>query len=543
MKKTITLILFFLSWNVISSQTFEIVSTKLLLDYGEHSIRCGTDHVDFTQLGGYLTHDETINYYDSFVSQSTGETITNYASVGLNTTETINGMIVSNSSVTYATTNGQVIIWFYLLFEIKNNSSEAQTLYYGINPNMFFYIPAADENWYQFELYHSDKNGDVDIIQDQIYVNRFEAQNNTRIRGIAEASVAAGDTVYLAYAVRGNLITGSGIFMRSINAASSIAFSASPIPEANDLGFANLPANARMLFYISNLEGYNNSWIPMGDIPNTFAFQNLGWNSSISQGMALGENIDIIDGCSDITVEVENTDLFAFEQWDGNTGDSRTYINGTAYIKQSGTTVLTVNNVRFDLDVNYSIPYGNGGPLTASGWGEIDVEHSNADWVSAFDPYNTGQINFECLSLENPLEYYYDLYVRIVPSPIERVLEGQSIPENGAVAFSPNLHLSMNITLNKSGGTKGGAQKRVMGVAINGAPGGTNPEGIEYIYDTRYWELGTTEKNFTASPTFDLTGFSISNWDDLRLLKRMTTGLYGEIIVLTKIHKRLRQIT
>ncbi len=510
------LIAMLLTATIISSQTFEIVSTKLLQYNGENNIEFDPSinkHANFTQNGGLLQNDETISLvHTSGMSKY-------YGSWRLEATETNGNLITSNSYMVNSLNNaGTNKMSFALLFEIRNISGASATLYYAINPNISkINVPESVVGYYQLELY---KTNSTATSFTEIYYHRYENNViNSRIRGTAIANVPAGETVYIYYAVSSN-IAGANGYERIISASTSLGFSDSSIPTANDLGFGNFSANDKMLFQIFNLEGWGNSFIPMGNT-GAYAFQYLDWTNGYSQGFGLAENIDLIDGTDGIALEIHSMDLFSFEQWSGDEGDSRTYINGTGYVKQNGTTVLTVKNVRFDLEVSYPAPYGSGNQLEASGWGEIDYDNSDADWANALDPYNTGEIYFECASADNPLGDWFDVIVKIVPSPIERIIDAMQIPDNGAVNFDPNLGLSMNIAVNGKGssGSKS-ATNRVMAVAIEGNPGGTLPEGIGQIFTEKYWEVGTTAENFNATLTFDLNGFTINNYNSLRVLKR-----------------------
>jgi hypothetical protein len=351
----------------------------------------------------------------------------------------------------------------------------------------------------------------------EIYYNRYSALSTQRIRDRAVANVAAGSTVYLYYAITAKIVaTGSG--SKLINGAVSLAFDASQLLPADDLGFDNLAGNDKMKFQIFNWLGTGDSQIPMGNT-GANAFQYLTWDAVYSAGFALDENIDNIDGSEGITLEIWGSDLFSFEQWAGDAGDDRIYLQGTAYVRQNGTTVLTVPNIRFDLSVSYPPPYGAGDPLTASGWGEIDAANSDPAWVSAFDPFNTGEVYFECESINNPFQNWYNALITVVPSPIERFFDAMNIPANGNVDFAQEVGMDMQINVTK--GNDKDASNRVMAFLIEDDPGGTAPAEIEEIFTDQYWEVGTTAQSFSADLTFDLSGFSnISNYDDLRILKR-----------------------
>ncbi len=527
MKKAIFFLLAFLIVAKLGlAQTFSLVSTKLYAYNSEDNIYFdASNKKNFSQLNSTLENSEHISLvYQSGLTKE-------YGYLSVDKTQTSGDLIVSNSALINSLNNaGTIHLSFALVFEIRNTSGSSATLYYGFNPNISrINVPAGIDGYYQIELYET--NAPVSSFR-EICIHKYESRNNTRVRGTAIANVGAGETVYIYLAISSVLVGGNG-YNRIINANTSVAFSDSPINSNNDLGFAVLGSNDKMLFQIFNWRGSGDSGLPMG-IPSTNAFQYLSWESGVSEGFGLAENVNVVDGCAGVSLEIWNTDLFSFEVWNNSKGDNRTYINGTAYVKLNGATVLTVKNIRFDMEISYPAPYGDGNGITASGWGEIDANNSNASWVTAFDPYGTGEVYFQCSSTDNPLEYYYNALIKVVPSPIERVINAMQIPSDGAVNFGDDLGLVMSFnlgsgrslkdnTLQKNSGNYDGiksANNRVMALAVYGDPGGDLPSGIQSIYTNKYWELGTTASNFTANLTFSLDGFNISNYSDIRMLKR-----------------------
>jgi len=89
---------------------------------------------------------------------------------------------------------------------------------------------------------------------------------------------------------------------------------------------------------------------------------------------------------------------------------------------------------------------------------------------------------------------------------------------------------------------------RMFANKISSNAGGTLPDGINKIYESAYWELGTTYSAFQTDVTFDLSSISgISNTSNLRILKRSTPdgtwSVYGSFDLVDPTHIRANNLT
>lgn len=256
------------------------------------------------------------------------------------------------------------------------------------------------------------------------------------------------------------------------------------------------------------------------------------------------ENLDFIEGTSGFDIRFDQFELVSFQHvnamnpgaaWNtlGEAGDKRIYINGISNIYHNGSLVLSVKDCVIEVLVHYpnaeqmrqflgtvhwQNDVGSGQPTQASGWGIVDVENSDPDWVAVFADPNVGnRVDFIMTSMNNTAQYeygYFSFDLEILPAAhaIQQAVEEVLLP--GPVDFDPLDVEFVFYTLDPGG--PGNDLGDLLLLLVEESPDGVFPEETQAIYG-QYWQLGTTLEAFSTDITFTVDGFGDSSfWQVLR---------------------------
>ena len=291
-----------------------------------------------------------------------------------------------------------------------------------------------------------------------------------------------------------------------------------------------------------------------------------------SSGICTAEDTAVLDGTDGVTIEFGNLSLSSFEHRNwcnvGQLGDHRVYTGGSGSIKVNGVTKLKIVNARISLDVDYPIPLGVGGLVGAvrgSGWGTIDMDLSDADWIAEFDPDGAGQVEFTFGSF-SPVNqdcwgaYEFELQIgsapprmggdEIIVVPVVENLVVVNVVAPGVLSLMSgdvDARAELNVKEFENGGLNED-MNAFMAIQVLDDPGGIPPVGIEIISPYCFWELGTALDSITADVTFDLSEMpGIQTPDNLRILRREDADapweIYPDQVLVDAIHIRANDVT
>ena len=245
-----------------------------------------------------------------------------------------------------------------------------------------------------------------------------------------------------------------------------------------------------------------------------------------SYGICTAEDITVLDGVDGVTAEFTGFSLSSFDHRNwcnmGQLGDHRVYTNGVGTVKVDGVTKLSVVNARITLDVYYPHPLGSGGLAgisVGSGWGTIDMDESDPNWVAEFSPNGVNQVEFVFGTFSPVVQSCWGAYrleIQITPAPlagdvifvpVSENLAVVNVVDNGilpVVSGDVDSRVELNVTEFENGGPNED-MNAFMAIQVLGNPGGAPPAGIEIISPYCYWELGTVLASITADVTFDVS--------------------------------------
>jgi hypothetical protein len=226
-------------------------------------------------------------------------------------------------------------------------------------------------------------------------------------------------------------------------------------------------------------------------------------------------------------------------------GDTRIYSGTSGNIQVNSVIKLSFNDFRFIINVSYTIA-----PTTGSGWAQIDKANCDPRWAAEFDPYNTGQVEFQFqVFAQNTAECYgdYNIVFEIVPASVSSKQATGIIPVEGKALNITvpldNANVSMNFTSSSFGGVSNG----VMATEIIKSPGGSMPSGINMI-SPFYWTVATSLDTFKTNITFSLADLGgVTSSSNLRLLKRDFSSsswtTWSDYFLIDPTHIRANNIT
>ncbi|MDD2544633.1 MAG: T9SS type A sorting domain-containing protein, partial [Candidatus Cloacimonetes bacterium] len=256
------------------------------------------------------------------------------------------------------------------------------------------------------------------------------------------------------------------------------------------------------------------------------------------------ENLDFVEGTAGFEIRFDDYELRAFEHinavnpglaWNtlGQAGDSRTYVNGISNIYHNEVLVLSVKDCVIDVQVHYpdadqmrqvlgtahwQNDVGSGQGTFASGWGIVDVENSDPQWVAVFADPNVGnRVNFTMTSVNNTVQneygyFSFDLDIATADHAVQQAIDAILIPE--VIEFIP-IDMTLDFHTVDLGGPNNDLGDLLI-FMVEESPDGNFPEEIESLY-RQYWQLGTTLEAFSTDITFTVDGFGDSSfWQVLR---------------------------
>jgi hypothetical protein len=312
---------------------------------------------------------------------------------------------------------------------------------------------------------------------------------------------------------------------------------------------------------------------------NNFAYKRFTWsdyiNWKITSSYCADENLnEISDDTSTIKLKLYNFNLAAFKhtntvnpnnEWNDlvnrNAGDQRIYSDGIGEIYVNNNLVLKVNNCRLTVKTPYPtaaqsdqilstfVPgynshfakdIGTGEAVTGNGWGTIVADESNPDWIAALDPNGTGQVKYTLSTITSIIQTNYGFFnfdILVEPTTHQEIIEAINILE---LKITDVNFIKTGIFTSFSNPTFFDDTLRYVYTSkIETNPGGTNPVGINNIYNGYYWLIGTNFAQYdNVTVTFDISDIpGISDINDLRVLKRSIDGANWEILNTTKLSK------
>jgi len=268
-------------------------------------------------------------------------------------------------------------------------------------------------------------------------------------------------------------------------------------------------------------------------------------SGTITTTSSTEEQTNLVSTTSGITFYLSSGGLSGFTSACPDS-DNRVYTGSSGYLKVDGVSKLVFDAYRTMMSVNY-----NTGAITSTGWAKINAASSDPLWVNEFDPYNTGQIDFDAVSSSPVVQQCYgsyDISIKLKPAPyVSNQSSGTVATEGGVVDETVNMpssDVSYNFTVVSFGGTSGDG---VFANQIMTTPVGALPSGIDAISQL-YWSLSTALDTFTCSLTFDLADITgISNTANLRILKRVDSNhpwtTWSEYTLVDPTHLRANNVT
>ncbi|MBI2420345.1 MAG: T9SS type A sorting domain-containing protein [Ignavibacteriales bacterium] len=338
-------------------------------------------------------------------------------------------------------------------------------------------------------------------------------------------------------------------------------------------------AQASIDFHVENLEAgpaygpwmfemLDPHFVNDNDIFNgEYAYVALDWNENgfgnpvfctgsgqITTSTCTAENLVCLNGNIGVTLKLQQFRLWQFHKintvnpnanWAilGQAGDERIYGGGSGQIIVNGQVMLNLTNCRLTLKNYYPVPVGAGNQSTASGWGTIDINQSDAQWVAELDPQGTGQVEFECSSFSPIIQSCYGAYnvdIRVKGGAHGEAMAAANVQDNGAFTVAlPAAKTVFDLASSVNGGMNND-ENFISSNLINAAPAGTLPDSISAVSNC-YWQLGTTLKQFTTDVTFDISAVTgIQSRSLLRILKRPTGtadwAVWGDVTLVDSNH-------
>ena len=302
---------------------------------------------------------------------------------------------------------------------------------------------------------------------------------------------------------------------------------------------------------------HNIFWNPDGDGNGSGCNPQIQGSGHESNGICTNETTDLLNGIENVTLEFDDFKLSLvekrnfgepFDPPNGLSGDHRIYSGGIGIIRVDGEIKLKAVNCKIELDVDWPAPTGPGDDVQGVGWGVIDVDNSDPDWVTEFDNGN-GQVDFDFSSFSPVIQDYwaaYDFSVTVRSSEVQ-----QNVMIHPIEFVGEHVLDGSGIILNVHSFTGGGFNNDMFEFFSNQVmadAGGGAPDGIETITADCFWELGTVLEQIDADVTFSLEDISgINDPDQLRILHRETSEspwqIYPDFTLIDANHIRANHVT
>ncbi|KUG25374.1 hypothetical protein ASZ90_004802 [hydrocarbon metagenome] len=300
------------------------------------------------------------------------------------------------------------------------------------------------------------------------------------------------------------------------------------------------------------------NYIQPGNVTPVYAFDTFYWDES-SGSSATEENMNSVSGTAGLTYESTTFTLSYYKHINvvnpngnptqsGERGDFRIYAGGTIIIKENDVTKLTLTNCITTNKVYW--PSSLDGPddevtVEGSGWGTIDENNSDPDWVNEFDANGTGQVYVAYSSISPVVQNScgsisrYNFTVSFYPSSFIRniqkasiaataIKEGDKHNKVSAVVDMSDINLSFDFATAVHGG-QGGDKDDLYAEFRTDDPGGDAPDGVNTVGSAGYWDIGTTLEEFDTDIAFDLSSYSgISDMSNIVMLRRATSDAAWE---------------
>lgn len=270
------------------------------------------------------------------------------------------------------------------------------------------------------------------------------------------------------------------------------------------------------------------------------------------------ENTPIASMPGEITIQFSQFDLVSFRRvntvdpsdpWDtvGQAGDERVYANANGTISYNGTPVLYLYGASFVITTPYPNEaqiralnpataawmgsIGTGMPQTGYGFGELDLDQSDANWAALFAGSNykvdmiLDGVTFVTNPLVDPDKGWFDFDLHISPA---------AVPFNAANATPDLTALPLtfdfpeaNVEMEVIAGVETGATDQMKQLYVNEVltqPLGALPAGVDKTVK-KLWKLGSTMESFNVKLSFTVNELDFAKAPaDWRLLYRPYDG-------------------
>ncbi|MCZ7603974.1 MAG: T9SS type A sorting domain-containing protein [Melioribacteraceae bacterium] len=295
------------------------------------------------------------------------------------------------------------------------------------------------------------------------------------------------------------------------------------------------------------------NYIQPGNVTPVYAFDTFFWDGS-SGSSATEENMNSVSGTAGLTYESTTFTLSYYKHINvvnpnadptvsGERGDFRIYAGGTITIKDDDVTKLTLTNCITTNKVFW--PSNLDGPddevtVEGSGWGTIDENNSDPDWVNEFDANGTGQVYVAYSSISPVVQNScgsisrYNFTVSFYPSSFIRNIQKTSIASTAITEGGKNNKVTTAVDMNDINlsfdfatavhGGQGADKDDLYAEFRTDDPGGEAPDGVNTVGSAGYWDIGTTLEEFNTDIAFDLSGYpGISDMSNIVMLRRATS--------------------